>query len=66
MYSWLPDLISSIILIADKQGTITYASPSVEHILGYAPDELIGKRSLDLIVSDDKPRAIADLAGHCW
>jgi len=51
---------SDIILIADKQGTITYASPSVEHILGYAPDELIGKRSLDLIVSDDKPRAIAD------
>ena len=51
---------SDIVLILDKLGTITYASPSVERFLGYGPDELIGKRSLDLIVSDDKPRAIAD------
>jgi PAS domain S-box-containing protein len=51
---------SDIIFIVDKLGTITYASPSIERVLGYGPDELIGKRSLDLIVSDDKPRAIAD------
>ncbi len=51
---------SDIVLIVDKLGTITYASPSVERFLGYGPDELIGKRSLDLIVSDDKPRVIAD------
>ena len=44
----------------DKLGSITYASPSIERFLGYGPDELIGKRTLDLIVSDDKPRAIAD------
>ncbi|MBW2596428.1 MAG: sensor domain-containing diguanylate cyclase [Deltaproteobacteria bacterium] len=35
-------------------------SPSVEHLLGYEPYELIGMRTLDLIVPDDKPRAIAD------
>ncbi|MDP3096494.1 MAG: PAS domain S-box protein [Syntrophales bacterium] len=51
---------SDIILIVDRLGTITYASPSTERFLGYGPDELIGKRTLDLIVSDDKPRAIAD------
>ncbi len=51
---------SDIILVLNKLGTITYASPSVERFLGYGPDELIGKRTLDLIVSDDKPRAIAD------
>jgi PAS domain S-box-containing protein len=44
----------------DKLGTITYASPSTKRFLGYRPDELIGKRTLDLIVSDDKPRALAD------
>ncbi|MHB8092472.1 MAG: PAS domain S-box protein [Syntrophales bacterium] len=53
---------SDIILILDKVGTITYASPSTERFLGYAPDELIGKRTLDLIVSDDKPRAIEDFS----
>jgi PAS domain S-box-containing protein len=51
---------SDIILVVDKLGTITYASPSTERFLDYRPDELIGKRTLDLIVSDDKPRAIAD------
>ena len=51
---------SDIVLVLDKLGTITYASPSVERFLGYGPDELIGKSSLDLIASDDRPRAMAD------
>jgi PAS domain S-box-containing protein len=51
---------SDIIFIMDKLGTITYVSSSIECILGYTPDELIGKRTLDLIISEDKPRAIAD------
>ncbi len=51
---------TDIILIVNKKGTITYASPSVEHILGYKQEELIGKRSMDLIVPDDLPRAIHD------
>jgi PAS domain S-box-containing protein len=51
---------SDIILVVDKLGTITYASPSIERFLGYEPDEVIGKRILDLIVPEDKPRAIAD------
>ncbi len=54
---------SDIILIVDKLGTITYASPSVERFLGYGPDELIGKSSLDLIASEDKSRAMQDFAG---
>ena len=51
---------SDIILVVDKLGAITYASPSIERFLGYGPDELIGKSSLDLIVSEDKPRAMQD------
>ncbi|MEW6333822.1 MAG: HD domain-containing phosphohydrolase [Thermodesulfobacteriota bacterium] len=51
---------SDIILIVDKLGTVTYASPSLERFLGYRPEEWIGKRSLDLIVAEDKPRAMED------
>ncbi|MGC9976305.1 MAG: PAS domain S-box protein, partial [Syntrophales bacterium] len=51
---------ADIILVVDKKGTITYASPSVDHILGLKPEELIGKSSLDLIVPDDFQRAIHD------
>jgi PAS domain S-box-containing protein len=51
---------SDIILVVDKKGTITYASPSVDHILGLKPEELIGKSSLDLIVPEDFQRAVND------
>jgi len=53
---------SDVILVLDKLANITYASPSVKRILGYRPDELIGTRTLDLIVHDDKPRAITDFS----
>ncbi len=51
---------SDIILIVDKKGTITYASLSVERLLGYKQEELIGKSGLDLILPVDLPRAIYD------
>lgn len=37
------EAVSDFIWEIDPQGLYTYASPSVEKILGYAPDELIGK-----------------------
>ena len=37
------EAVSDFIWEIDPQGLYTYASPSVENILGYAPDELIGK-----------------------
>jgi len=39
---------SDIILIVNKIGTFKYVSPSVENILGYRPDELIGKKELSV------------------
>ncbi|MFO8235239.1 MAG: PAS domain S-box protein [Bacteroidales bacterium] len=35
-------------------GTFNYVSPSVRDILGYEPDELIGKNPVDFIHSDDR------------
>jgi len=45
-----------IIDVLRLDGTIIYESPSVETILGYTPDERIGKNCLDYIHPDDKPR----------
>ncbi|MBW2557888.1 MAG: PAS domain S-box protein [Deltaproteobacteria bacterium] len=53
---------SDIILVLDKLANITYASPSVERILGYRPDELIGTRVLNLIVPDDKSISITNFS----
>jgi len=41
--------LSDIILVLDDKMLIKYISPSVERILGYAPDNLIGKTPMDYI-----------------
>jgi PAS domain S-box-containing protein len=51
---------ADILFIVDAQGTITYCSPSVERILGYRPEELIGMSGFDLIIPEDQPRAFED------
>jgi diguanylate cyclase (GGDEF)-like protein/PAS domain S-box-containing protein len=44
------DLITSI----DPGGVRTYVSPSCRTLLGYEPEELIGKRSIDILHPDDR------------
>jgi diguanylate cyclase (GGDEF)-like protein/PAS domain S-box-containing protein len=52
------------------QGRMTFNNPAVENILGYRPEELEGKNSLDLLYEEDRgtaegivSRAIADKEG---
>lgn len=51
---------SDIILIIDKKGIVTYASPSVERFLGYRPEEMTGKSSFRFIHQEDVARAKID------
>ena len=44
---------SDIILVLDAEGTIRYESPAVERVLGYSPEERIGKSTFDLLHPDD-------------
>jgi two-component system, cell cycle sensor histidine kinase and response regulator CckA len=44
---------SDVIAIIELDGRIRYESPSVERVLGYRPDVLIGRPFLDLIHPDD-------------
>ncbi len=37
----------------DAEGRISYISPSVQRVLGYTPDELIGKVAIDALVHPD-------------
>ena len=41
-----------VVLLLDRDCGVLYASPSVERVLGYAPRELVGRNSLDLIHPD--------------
>lgn len=45
---------TDLVLILDANGVFTYASPSHERIVGYAPQELIGRNVFDFIHPADK------------
>lgn len=44
---------TDIITLLDASGNIMFESPSVKNILGYSPEELIGKNAFDLIHKED-------------
>ena len=44
-----------IITILEADGTIRYESPSIETVLGYKREDLIGKRYFEFIHPDDLP-----------
>jgi two-component system, cell cycle sensor histidine kinase and response regulator CckA len=45
----------------DLQGVHTYSNPAVKDILGFEPEELVGKPSLDLMHEDDKKSIEAEM-----
>ena len=59
---------SDVITILTADGTSLYESPSVERVLGWTPEELVGRPSFALLHKDDlehvKPTFAAILAGE--
>jgi PAS domain S-box-containing protein len=49
---------SDVIAILNGDGTIRYVSPSIEPVLGYEPEDLIGKNAFELAHPDDAPDLI--------
>ncbi|PLS87591.1 MAG: GGDEF domain-containing protein [Actinobacteria bacterium] len=49
---------SDLITVLAADGTVLYESPAIEGMLGYGPEDLIGKNALDLIHPDDAPRVM--------
>lgn len=52
------DLVS----ICDRDGQVTYVNPAVTRILGYRPEELLGRSSFALLHPDDLARVAASFA----
>ena len=53
-YRNLVENLSEIIYILDEQARITYISPTIESIGGYTSDEVIGKRFIDFVHTEDR------------
>ncbi|WP_447972555.1 PAS domain S-box protein [Nitrospira sp. Kam-Ns4a] len=54
---------SDLIVLLDHDGSVLFASPSVERVLGYTPMELIGRKARDLLHPDDQPAVTEVFAG---
>ena len=52
-YRSLTENASDVVSILDADGITRYESPSVERVLGWRPDELVGRRALDFVHMDD-------------
>ncbi len=63
----LTENASDIVVVLDAGGNISYASPSVRQVGGYAPEELIGRNAIELTHPDDLPlvaNALSTVAAH--
>ena len=54
--------ISDLILVLDENGVVRYCSPSIERIVGFKPEETIGKRFDEAIHPDDIPKILSDFS----
>ena len=46
--------ISDVIIKLDGQGVVTYASPSLSRILGWAPEDVVGQNVFEYVCPDDR------------
>ncbi len=58
----LVEATSDWIWEVDPNGTYTYASPKVKELLGYEPDEIIGKTPFDFMPAEEAKRVAAEFA----
>jgi len=52
------DLLLDAVCIVEPDSTIVFVSPAFERIFGYTPQEVVGRRMLDLVHPEDKPSTV--------
>ena len=55
-YRWLVENSVDVIAEIDVDGIIRFASPAIERVLGYRPEEVMGTSCFALIHADDMPK----------
>ena len=53
---------SDVVTVLDAEGAILYESPSVERVLGYRPEELVGESAFYYVHPDDRGRVLGAFA----
>ena len=55
-YRLLAENATDIIAQMDATGAITFITPACEAVLGYAPEEMVGQRPIEIMHPEDAPR----------
>jgi len=63
-YRLLAENVTDVIVELNLRGEITFITPASERVLGWPPQDLVGRRSLDLIHPDDVRRVEAAIEAH--
>jgi PAS domain S-box-containing protein len=63
-YRLLVETTSDFIWEVDTEGKYTYISPKIRDILGFEPEEIIGKTPFDLMIPDDTSRIAAEFSDY--
>ncbi len=53
MFRGISERSSDLIYMEDREGVITYVSPSVERVLGFMPDDITGKKGDRFMLEED-------------
>jgi len=59
-YRSLIEHLNEIVYMSDTEGIITFISPVVESITGYAPKELLNRKLFTFYIKEDRPRLNAN------
>jgi two-component system, sporulation sensor kinase A len=54
----LVENVPDALVVIDKKGVAQYESPSLEHVLGYSPQDFIGKKVFNFVHPDDLPKVM--------
>jgi PAS domain S-box-containing protein len=54
-YRLLAENVIDVIVKTSMDGIITYVTPSIRALLGYTPDELVGRQAAEIVYPDDLP-----------
>ncbi|MFO8101201.1 MAG: PAS domain S-box protein [Dehalococcoidia bacterium] len=60
----LEEETSDVIVMLDRENIVSYCSPSVSHVLGYDPEDVVGKRLKDMVHPDDISQITTFLSGE--
>lgn len=54
------ELLLDAVFLVDTAGKLVYVSPACTAILGYDPDEMIGRQMIDFLAEEDRERTIKE------